>query len=1268
LIGTIGNNTLGGAWGDDQLFGGAGQDYLLGSFGLDMLDGGVGDDTLEGGGGNDVLIGGAGYDVLNGGDDIDTASYVTSLVGVTVSLALTTAQVSTGDASGDVLSGIENLTGSSSADTLIGDSGANVLDGAIGNDTLIGGAGNDTLIGGDGIDTADYSAYANGITVNLSRGYQFTGDVVEDRLYGVENVIGTAFDDYLSGSADTNVIVGGAGNDQLDGGDGNDTLDGGADNDTLYGGAGADTLIGGDGIDTVSYESASAGVIGNLNGFNTDGPAAGDGAGDNIVGVENLIGSSYGDTLYGNSGANIIYGRDGSDYIIALAGDDTIYGEGDNDSIVGGLGADTIYGGDGIDSVSFRQSYGVNVDLLTGVGLGGDAQGDTYNGIENIFASDFDDVLKGDAGSNFVFGYSGNDIIEGGIGADYMYGDAGIDTASYSGSSAGVTVDMSVVNSAQTSGGDASGDYLTGFENLLGSAYNDTLTGDNNANTIEGGAGSDNLSGGSGDGDDFDTVSYKNSGQGVTVDLNLTTAQVSTGDASGDILFGFENITGSTFNDVLTGYRYSLNGVIDGGFGDDTLFGSDNADIFIGGSGFDTVNYSNATTGIMLTFLAGQNSSGAATGDSFSGIEKIIGTNFNDTFIGGTADQIIDGGAGGDTFYGNTATNIFIGGADTDFVWYLNGGVNINLAIGTANGGDATGDSLASIEGVFAIFGSGSTMIGGDENNYFWGSQTGNDTLIGAGGTDTLNGGGGGTDYLDGGAGNDAIYLGAGADTVFGGTGYDFIVVGGLGDVNINLATGIGLGGNAQGDLYFGVEEVTASSGNDTLVGDAADNGLFGQDGNDLLEGGLGADLLYGGAGIDAASYAGSSVGVTVTLGLYEQISTGDANGDRLANIENLTGSAYNDTLIGDAGDNVLSGGGGDDTLIGGAGTDSYIGGSGFDTVSYATSTAALQIYLDSPSANQGDAFGENFISIENFIGTSFNDAFFGDANSHVFDGGAGNDGFVASTGKEVFVGGTGSDSLYFYGSSAGVTVDLAAGEGHGGLAEGDIFTGIEAVYGSLFDDVLIGDAGDNGLTGWDGNDIIYGGAGVDNLNGKLGNDTLSGGAGADNLWGDEGNDTASYIGSSAGVTVDLNITSTVQNSAGDAAGDFLNSVENITGSSFSDTLTGDAGHNTLSGEAGADTLTGNAGNDTLIGGLGDDTFVFSIGFGNDTINDFGSGTGVGDLMQLSLGAAFDTYGEVMAAATQIGADTVIAFDASNSVTLSNVLLTSLLADDFVFV
>ncbi|MBW8726403.1 MAG: calcium-binding protein [Inquilinus limosus] len=438
--------------------------------------------TLHGNAGDDTLVASATIELLDGGADTDTVSYTNSAAGVTVDLRLAGAQVSAGAASGDTLTGIENLIGSVAADTLHGDAGANrlageagddVLNGHGGSDVLVGGAGADQLVGEAGIDTVDYSASTAGVTVNLAAGTGLGGDAQGDTLATIENVTGSGLADALYGDGTANALAGGAGD------------------DGLRGGAGADALDGGDGIDTASYRGSAAVAVDLLNHT----ASGGDAAGDTLTNVENLAGSSFDDRLAGDGGRNIISGDNGADMLAGNGGDDSlaggagddgldggdgadrliggdgvdtihggtgndsvdagtgndlVYGEaghdgltggagddrldgGDgNDTLDGGAGADVLAGGAGIDTVSYAGSaIGVVLNLATGASSGGDAQGDTLTGIEQVLGSAQADILTGDADANTLWGMAGDDVLTGGGNGDALKGGAGNDRFVY---------------------------------------------------------------------------------------------------------------------------------------------------------------------------------------------------------------------------------------------------------------------------------------------------------------------------------------------------------------------------------------------------------------------------------------------------------------------------------------------------------------------------------------------------------------------------------------------------------------------------------------------------------------------------------------------------------------------------------------------------------------------------------------------------------------------------------------------------------------------
>lgn len=230
--------------------------------------------------------------------------------------------------------------------------------------------------------------------------------------------------------------------------------------------------------------------------------------------------------------------------------------------------------------------------------------------------------------------------------------------------------------------------------------------------------------------------------------------------------------------------------------------------------------------------------------------------------------------------------------------------------------------------------------------------------LVGGEGNDTLEGSGY-DDVLSGGAGADRMTGGGGIDTAT----YEDAAEG----VAVSLEYG-GLSGDAAGDAFEGVENLTGSDHDDMLGGDANANVLNGGKGDDTLMGGLGADTLIGGEGIDTASYADSEEGVIVNLDRGDGVAVaqgGTAEGDSFSSIENLAGSNLDDTLIGNKEDNTLWGNAGDDRLFGAAGDDALLGGKGNDTLDGGT--------------------GDDFLS-----GGTGNDLLFGGEGNDVLQGGAG--------------------------------------------------------------------------------------------------------------------------------------------------------------------------------------------------------------------------------------------------------------------------------------
>jgi Ca2+-binding RTX toxin-like protein len=254
----------------------------------------------------------------------------------------------------------------------------------------------------------------------------------------------------------------------------------------------------------------------------------------------------------------------------------------------------------------------------------------------------------------------------------------------------------------------------------------------------------------------------------------------------------------------------------------------------------------------------------------------------------------------------------------------------------------------------------------------------------------------------------------------------------------------------------------------------------------------------------------------------------------------------------------------------------------------------------------------DTLISIENLIGSSFNDALTGNTGGNLLQGGLGNDTLNGGLGNDTLDGGTGTDTASYAGATAGVTVTLASSAAQNTVNAGlDTLISIENLIGSSFNDVLTGSTGAN---------LLQGGLGNDTLNGGLGNDTLDGGTGTD---------TASYAGATAGVTVTLATPGVAQNTI-NAGTDTLTSIENLSGSAFHDLLTGNAGNNVLQGGAGNDSLDGGAGSDTVDGGSGDDRGVYRPSAAGVGDTDTYKGNLGSDTLSLEL-----THAELNSAAVQ---------------------------------
>ena len=549
---------------------------------------------------------------------------------------------------------IENAVGGSGNDTITGNDADNALEGNAGNDILDGGNGTDYAVYNGAqssytiIDNGDGTWTITGEGTDTLSNIEFArftdGDITLAPVGGGTNL--TQGNDNYSATTGNDIINGLGGNDIIDGLAGDDTINGGDGADRLIGGEGADALNGGAGFDSADYRGATSRIA-----FNVEtGGTVGDAAGDTFSGIERYYLSDFNDTVTGSDANEFFYGEDGNDTINGGGGIDRIYGgdgndiqrgQDGNDTLYGSAGADQLNGGTGTDNANYSNATSaVSVNLATG-GTIGDAAGDTYFGIEAVYGSDFDDTLIGNSGANELRGEDGDDTLDGGagndrlyggLGADMLNGGTGVDSVYYTFATAGVTLDLATGGT----GGEAAGDSFSSIEWVFGSGFDDELTGDSGNNRLYGQDGNDTLNGAGGNdrilgGDGDDTI---NGGDGV------------------DILFGQDG------NDIMSG-----------GAGNDFFYGGAGADSFDGGADFDTVNYLAASSGVIVDMLSG-GTGGEAAGDTFTSIERVLGTGFDDSITGGAGDDVLLGNGGDDYLAGGNGNDSLNGGAGVDSFGY----------------------------------------------------------------------------------------------------------------------------------------------------------------------------------------------------------------------------------------------------------------------------------------------------------------------------------------------------------------------------------------------------------------------------------------------------------------------------------------------------------------------------------------------------------------------------------------------------------------------
>ncbi|MBI1173367.1 matrixin family metalloprotease [bacterium] len=982
-----GNDTMYGGTGDDSLYAGTGADYLSGGDGndamygygsADAMYGGNGTDTMYGGdgndyiditgtsqvsegdlayggAGNDFMVAGLGNETMDGGADTDTIylAYYNGSYSFDMGTGLTNFggesytnfevvymgngnDTVTGAGVDDTIYGgggddlLSGLGASGSVDYIYGGSGNDTIDGGGYVDNVYGGAGDDTfktagtwyvdnVYGGDGIDTLDLSTNtSDSFNVDLSAGsYGYRNLGGSYVVNTVENVIGSALNDSITGDDLANMLYGGTGDDTINGRGGVDQMYGGAGNDLFvlqdgWTGGPGEVIDGGADSDTfdISATSVATSTIDLTAGTFTYTPG---GAGTiSLVSIENVVGSNGADSITGNSDANMLDGGAGNDSLLGLDGVDTLYGGLGDDTMDGGLYRDTSYGGDGNDTfvmsgydyaddvyggagsdtldLSADLSDGFNVDLST----------NSYNyvvyssfgpfvanSIENVIGSAQNDSITGNSDANLILGGLGNDTINDGYGADTVYGGDGND---------------------------------------LINAGDSTFAGD----SWYGGAGTDTLS--------YAAYAWGTPSPAVVFDFVAGTASYG---SFTETFSGFEIFQGSQGDETIIsdGNGHSFYG----NAGNDSMVSSTGLSFMYGGSGIDTIDH-RAHTGDYVYNMWNGNTN--VSGERYLGFEVAYMGDGNDSVFGDNGDNTIYGGLGNDTIkgYGSVVGDMLYGGDGNDLIY-------ANAAPGTLDGGNGidTIDNTVINSNVVFDMGTGVTNIAGHTYLNFEVAKMGggadsvtggsaNDTIYGGGGNDSLSGGAG-VDNLYGAAGNDYFHYvsGQGYDNIYGGYDYDTMVFDSFfGDnLTINFFTGTYSAGGPT-FAFTAMEKVVTADGNDSVLGNNVNNGLDVGDGNDSVNGSGGNDNIFGGNGNDLLH--GGTENDQVYGGNGDDLAYGDDGNDT------VYGTAGNDSVIGGNGNDLLYGGIDNDTLVGGQGNDTMDGGAGNDHFVFAGNFGVDQI------------------------------------------------------------------------------------------------------------------------------------------------------------------------------------------------------------------------------------------------------------------------------------------------------------------------------------